>query len=153
MGRKSLFLLMGVVLTAVFALSGWYSQNVSAHGTSIDFTIDTVVNMEARFDDGTPMTQCQYTIFAPNEPDAVWGQGACDENGLFSFAPDPTISGNWAVSVREAGHGEIVNIRIDETGSVAAVSTNAPNNLQNIITGLATVWGFVGTALFFSNRQ
>lgn len=140
-----------LLLAGLLALSGWMTTAVTAHGTNITYQSALTVSVSATFDDGIPMSDCQYTIFAPNDPATAWDSGACNEAGQFQFAPDTTIPGNWAVRIREAGHGEIINIPISESGVAAASVEEDP--LQQVIIAIAMVWGFVGTALYFSNRN
>lgn len=139
------------LITAVLFLS-WFSNGLRAHGTDIEYDIVTAINVTALFEDGTPMGACQYIVYAPDNPAEAWANGDCDENGRFTINPDTTITGNWAVNIREAGHGDIINIPINDEG-VAFAAQPQSNTLQSILTGLAVVWGFVGTALYFSNRQ
>ena len=140
-----------LLLTAVLLFSGWVTGRAQAHGTDISYEVAMTVTMQALFDNGEPMRECQFTVYAPNDPATPWTTGACDGEGYLSFTPDPSIPGNWAVSIRQAGHGEIVNVPI-EAGGVAVADGGSGSSLQTILTGLATVWGFIGTALYFSAR-
>lgn len=140
-----------LLLATVLTLFGWAGSRVRAHGTDIGYNVAMAVEMEARFDNGEPMTECQYTVYAPNDPATPWLSGKCDENGRFSFTPNTDITGNWAVSIRQAGHGEIVTVPIESGGTVAVA--DGGSSLQTVLTGAATVWGFIGTALFFSARS
>ncbi|MGL5192564.1 MAG: carboxypeptidase regulatory-like domain-containing protein [Chroococcales cyanobacterium] len=142
-----------------------------AHGVQLTHQTLEAVEVQALFDNGDPMSNAQITVYAPNDPQTPWQQGTADENGRFLFAPDPSLAGNWAVRVRQAGHGSIVNVAIapepdperavappDATGipeaapSSRTLSSPSPS-VNPLPTGLAIasgVWGFVGTALFFS---
>jgi nickel transport protein len=142
-----------------------------AHGVQLTHQTLEAVEVQALFDNGNPMSNAQVTIYAPNDPETPWQQGTADKNGRFLFAPDPSLAGNWAVRVRQAGHGAILNVAIapepppeaavdtpDATGvpevapSSRTLSSPSPS-VNPLPTGLAIasgVWGFVGTALFFS---
>lgn len=137
---------------ALLMLSGWAAGYTNAHGTDIAYTVATTVQMEALFDNGEPMSECQFTVYAPNDPAVAWTTGECEADGRFDFTPDPAISGNWAVSIRQAGHGEIVNVPI-EAGGVVAASNGGRSSLQTVLSGAAALWGFIGTALYFSGRS
>jgi len=142
-----------------------------AHGVQLTHQTLEAVEVQALYDNGDPMSNAQVTIYAPTNPETPWQQGTADENGRFLFAPDRSLGGNWAVRFRQAGHGTIINVAIaPETPPEAAVappdatpvaevapssrilSSRSPS-VNPLPTGVAIasgVWGFVGTALFFS---
>jgi nickel transport protein len=93
----------------------------------------------------------QVTVYAPDDPSQPWLTGVCDDEGRFTFTPDPEIPGTWDVQVRQAGHGDMVHIPIGAEGATAA--STSVSTLQIVLMAAATVWGFVGTALFFSRRR
>jgi nickel transport protein len=122
-----------------------------AHGARVEYTIGTVVEIEATYDSGEPMAGGQVTVYAPDDLTAPWLTGICDDEGRFSFAPDPGKPGTYDVQVRQAGHGDIVHIPISEG---AAISGGSSFTVPQIVLMAASVgWGFVGTALFFSRRR
>lgn len=123
---------------------------VSAHGAKIEYSTRMTVEIRAAYDTGEAMAGGQVTVYAPDDPATPWLEGVCDDQGLFTFTPDPTIPGMWDVQVRLAGHGDIVHIPIGE-GTVASGSTGF-TPLQIVLMAVAGVWGFVGTALYFSRR-
>ena len=123
-----------------------------AHGAKIVYTIDVTVNLQAMYDTGEPMAGGQVVVYAPDDPSTPWLTGTCDEKGRFSFTPDPSKSGTWDVQVRLSGHGDMVHIVIGEKG-VTAQGDSGFNPLQIVLMGACVVWGFVGTALFFSRRS
>ncbi|MDM8519275.1 hypothetical protein QUF64_04455 [Anaerolineales bacterium HSG6] len=125
-----------------------------AHGTSITYQPTQAIKIEALYDTGEPMSEAQIIVYAPDDPAKPWLQAQSDKNGQFLFIPDYTISGDWAVSIRTAGHGEMLHVPISAEGQVIVpVVNNAPSTLQTILMGAAGLWGFVGTALYFSNRK
>jgi nickel transport protein len=102
-----------------------------------------------------------------------------DEKGKFIFTPDFSQGGDWTVKVRSAGHGGIVYIPVEslstqETNEVNSSQpsesrannqivkspspeleerTSSPTMLQKLMMAATGVWGFVGTALFFSRKK
>lgn len=124
----------------------------SAHGTLIDYQIKSTIDIAANFDDGAPMENAQITIYSPEDPSTPWLQGLADENGHFSFSPDPSIAGNWDVRVRVAGHGEIISIPVT-ADTVNGNLAGGQSNLQRLVMAAAVIWGFVGTAFYFSARS
>ncbi|MDY7015455.1 MAG: carboxypeptidase regulatory-like domain-containing protein [Cyanobacteriota bacterium] len=152
-------LILPLALLAIlgFSAKGW------AHGTAISYKIEQAIAIEATYDSGKPMANAQVLIYAPDNPSQVWQKGTTDERGKFVFIPDRARSGNWEVAVRQAGHGEIAVIPIPpETATVPPDSETAepqpvsiseePETLTPLQKGTlvgSTIWGFVGTALFF----
>jgi nickel transport protein len=124
---------------------------VSAHGAKIEYTISLAVEIVAAYDTGEPMSGGQVTVYAPDDPATPWLTGVCDEAGRFTFTPDPDKLGTWDVQVRQAGHGDMVHIPIGE--DVALTGGTGYTSLQIVLMGVCVVWGFVGTALFFSRRR
>jgi nickel transport protein len=123
----------------------------SAHGAEIEYTISMAVEIRAVYDTGEPMAGGQVTVYAPDDPSTPWLEGVCDEDGCFVFTPDPSKPGTWDVQVRQAGHGDMVHISIGEGMAVSGGTGYTP--LQIVLMGGCVVWGFVGTALFFSRRS
>ncbi|MCT7980206.1 carboxypeptidase-like regulatory domain-containing protein [Laspinema olomoucense] len=142
-----------------------------AHGVQLTHQTLEAVEVQALYDNGDPISNAQITVYAPTDPETPWQQGTADKNGRFLFAPDPSLPGNWAVRVRQAGHGAILNVAIaSEPDPEAAVAppnaTSVPevaptsgflssrrpsvNPLPTALAIASGVWGFVGTALFFS---
>lgn len=105
------------------------------------------------------MAEAQVQVYSPEDPQTPVFTGITDEAGQFVFVPDQP--GDWEVSVRQAGHGDIAVIPVDtggiegndtETGVTIAEDFSdsaALNPLQRTIIAASVTWGFVGTALFF----
>lgn len=132
-----------------------------AHGVDITYEARTatVVELTATFDTGEPMAGGQVAVYAPDNPADPWLTGTCDEEGRFTFTPDPALPGTWEVQVRQSGHGDVLYIPVGaqsaESGVVSQVTAGSSGytTLQLVLMGGAVVWGFLGTALFFSNRR
>jgi nickel transport protein len=165
----------------LFLLTGWaslgWSLSVLAHGVQVQHQFVSGIEIQARYDTGEPMGEAQVAIYAPNQPTEPWMTGTTDAEGRFMFTPDASQPGNWEVMVRQAGHGDIISIPIeaealaaDPAGdpptpdqgpdqgepSTQATLTNQPGELspvQRWITIGAVIWGFIGTALFFSRSK
>ena len=123
---------------------------VAAHGARIAYSLDTVVTIQAAYDSGEPMAEAQVVVYAPNDPATPWLTGMADENGRFSFTPDPTLPGTWDVQVRQAGHGDIVHIPVG--GGSGAAASGGFSTTQIVVMSASVMWGLVGTALYFSRR-
>lgn len=122
-----------------------------AHGVIVDYMVDTTIKIVARYDTGEPMAGAQVVVYAPDDPAVPWLTGVCDEEGCFTFTPDASKPGIWVVQVRKAGHGGMVHIPVGE--SVAATTgVGGFSVLQIVLMSMCVIWGFVGTALYFSRR-
>jgi len=152
-----------------------------AHGVEVEHRRVSSVEVQARFETGEPMANAQVLVYAPNDPSAIWQQGTTDDQGRFNFVPDETLTGNWEVMVRQAGHGAIATVPVaggqpaasDSEGDaeIASEGNSAPgaeaesdsNSLispsttlspvQRGITIGSVIWGFIGTALFFNRGK
>ena len=127
------------------------AQPAIAHGANITTQTTEAIEIQATYDSGEPMGQAEVVIYAPSDPSVPWQTGMTNGAGRFSFVPDASQPGNWEVKVRQAGHGDLVTIPIDNQGTVTAVTTGtAP--LPRWVAIASVVWGCVGTALFFTGR-
>ena len=129
-----------------------------AHGSNIQYRTTQSIEIKATFDNGEAMKNAQVVIYAPDNPSTPWLKGVTNEEGIFVFTPDTSKKGNWDVKVRQAGHGDIVSIALDEQTQVTNFQTINNNNssetlLQKIIVAGIGVWGCVGTALFFIQKK
>ena len=160
--RWKLLLPLGIGLGLGWPSAGW------THGARIDYRTQEAIEIQALYDTGEPLAAAQVTIYAPEDPSSAWLTGTTDTQGRFWFRPDPDQPGNWEVTVRQSGHGDIVVIPIEDgdldvgadpepgagsegilMGSSAAVLTP----LQRGLMAGSILWGCVGTALFFSRSR
>lgn len=153
-----------IVASAIHPLSSL------AHNTIIEYQVKEAIAIEAKFDNGKPISNAQVVVYAPDNPAQPWQQGVTDEQGKFTFIPDYTNEGNWSIKVRSAGHGNLINIPINssninnasassqngEATSSSSVGINKNPQLsiaQKLMMAIMGSWGFVGTALFFSRKN
>lgn len=154
-------------LNLVFGLAlvgaGWGLPSF-AHGISLRHQQVPSVEIEARFDNGEPMVEAQVLVYAPGNPTEAWQEGITDDQGHFSFVPDPAQPGEWEVMVRQAGHGGVTTIPVSagmsnpgteaETAANSVISpTTGLSSVQRGITIGSVIWGFIGTALFFARGK
>ena len=158
MRRNSLKLSpQGKLLLVGLAAALWvYSAApTQAHGAKIE-VFPQAVEIIATFDTGEPMDNAQVAVYAPDTPDAPWQTGQTDSEGRFSFTPDAGIAGGlWEVTVRKAGHGQTTSFSLGEAVDSRAASAQlaiAQSAVQKWFSMAAIIWGFVGTALFFSRK-
>lgn len=126
----------------------------SAHAHSVVTRVQTStgVTVQALYDEGTPLAHAQVNVYAPNNARTPWQRGTTNDSGEFRFVPDPAIVGHWSVQIRQAGHGAMVHVEINEAQPVMAAS-NELSALQKGAMALCVVWGSIGTALYFSRRR
>ncbi|NET10044.1 MAG: carboxypeptidase regulatory-like domain-containing protein [Symploca sp. SIO2B6] len=142
----------------LLAVVGWPLRSL-AHGVVIETTPIDAFQIQALYDSGEPMAQAQITVYAPDNPEVPWLQAIANDDGYFLFTPDPSLPGDWDVQIRQAGHGEFLRIAVNHDGrSQQTEPSSQPfghalgTPVQKWITIAAVVWGFIGTALFFSQR-
>ena len=136
-------------------------KQVLAHGANIGYRETSAITIEAKYDDGTPMANAQVVIYAPSDRATPWLKGTTDDSGNFTFVPDTDAEkvGNWDVKVRQAGHGDITSIPVtgDVGGNTADTQLSSDGAgytpSQKVFMAAAGIWGFVGTALFFSRSK
>ncbi|MEM9542573.1 MAG: carboxypeptidase regulatory-like domain-containing protein [Cyanobacteria bacterium P01_E01_bin.42] len=135
-----------------------------SHGTDLKYREIEAIQIQATYDTGEPMIDAAVTVYSPDDPETPWLVGNTDQNGSFLFVPDRAISGNWDIKVRQSGHGNITTIPIseiespiDETASAESPqewsSQGSYTPLQKAVMAVMGIWGFVGTALYFSGRK
>ncbi len=136
-----------------------------AHGAKMEYKMAPAISLKAMYDSGEPMAEAQIIVFAPSDPAKPWLTGKTDKQGRFTFTPDHSIAGEWAVQARQAGHGAMAHINIggsdaDAAASSAAapaqtgqVQTTGQSSTQKIFMIAAVVWGFIGTGLFFARKR
>lgn len=145
--RAALFLVLSLVLVL------GYTSLALAHGAKFEYQAKTSYEIVATFDDGTPLSEAQVTVYAPNDPATPWDTGICDEQGHYIFTPDTSITGEWAIQIRKAGHGGMLNIPVGEGAEQAASGRSGYTPLQLTVMIIAVLWGFVGTALYFKRER
>lgn len=140
-----------LVLSLVLVLAS--TSPVLAHGTKFEYQARASYEILASYDDGTPMSEAQVTVYAPNDPSKPWITGTCDEDGRYVFTPDKAIAGEWAVQIRKAGHGGMLNIPVGENNQQAAAGSTGYTPLQLVVMIVAVLWGLLGTALYFKRER
>ena len=143
--------------------SGGLSQPVLAHGARIEYQPTSAIMIRATYDDGTPMSGAQAVVYAPDDPTTPWLKGLTNDSGEFVFVPDSQLLGSWDVKVRQAGHGTIVSIPLDNQTIASSQTVAMTSSLkqadsvnysvgQKLLMAIAGIWGFVGTALYFARK-
>ena len=138
-------------------------KKVFAHGAKIEYRETSAITIQAKYDDGKPMANAQVVIYAPSDRSTPWLKGTTDKSGNFTFVPDDSNSennGDWDIKVRQSGHGNIISIPVTDSKLADHTSGNQLSSqgsgyspAQKVVMAATGVWGFVGTALFFSRSK
>ncbi len=150
--KKTNLLLISLIILPILTRA----TQVYAHGSKINYRATKAIEIQATYDDGTPMANAQIVIYAPNNRNIPWMKAQTDAEGKFTFIPNEEIDGNWDVKVRQSGHGDIISIPVSDRENLQTqiITSNFEYNpMQKLVMTVASVWGFVGTALFFSRRK
>ncbi|MCC5898360.1 MAG: carboxypeptidase regulatory-like domain-containing protein [Phormidium sp. GEM2.Bin31] len=141
------------------------TETALAHAAQLRYEIESTISVTATYDNGEPMANAQILIYSPDDAREPWMRGTTDDAGRYEFRPQAEESGNWTVTVRQAGHGDMITINLDDSGTRADASTENSSDSslfagsadislpQRLLTGGSIIWGCVGTALFFSRRR
>lgn len=120
-----------------------------AHGSNITYKRMNTYALHGSFDDGTAMSDAQIIIFSPTNPETPWLTTSADADGNYLFVPDEDLTGEWTIQFRSAGHGDMISINTEE--SIVSQSSTM-NFSQKLLVGLAILWGFIGTSLYFRKK-
>ncbi len=106
----------------------------SAHGTDIVWQF----------------VNAQIVAYAPDNPSEPYFQGIADENGHIEFPIDPTVTGSWDISVRTAGHGEMLHVPVDSSAtSLSGAGNQGRSPTQTILLAGVVIVVLGGVALYF----
>ena len=124
----------------------------AAHGAFVEARNVAAVAVDARYDTGEVMAGAQVSVFAPDNPAEPWLTGVTDADGRFVFAPDSARHGQWAIQVRQAGHGAMgyVTLSADEGATITVTPASAAGLswAQRLLMAACVIWGCIGTALY-----
>ncbi len=134
------------------------TMDAYAHGAQMSYQLTTGVVVQALYDSGLPMSSAQLTVYAPDDPTRAWLTGNSNDQGVFSFVPDPEVSGIWSVQARQAGHGAMIHIAVDkgdETALTPQATQVQPGSslLQRLLMAATVIWGCIGTALYYKRGR
>ena len=133
--------------------SVWAAPAVWAHGVMVDYRVTPkAVELEANFDTGEPMANAQVTIYAPDQAAQPWLTTTTDASGHATFSLPIDQKGNWQVKIRQAGHGKILNIPVDQAGSQTVAAKPVDPAIRSVMS-VVVIGGLVLTAILFSRRK
>lgn len=145
-----------LALLGVLACCLLQARTSLAHGVQASYSRQMGIEIQAGYDTGEPMSQAQVAVFAPDEPGSAWLTGKCDDQGRFRFVPDPAQGGIWNVRIRQAGHGTMLHIPMEQDQGQKNIQESAAKGftaLQLFVIIACVLWGSLGTAFYFWSRQ
>ncbi|MEM7117277.1 MAG: hypothetical protein AAF614_32890 [Chloroflexota bacterium] len=139
-------------LTLIIIAILLYASPALAHGTSMQMEVvnEATLELRALFDTGEPMSEAQITVYAADNPTEAWHSGVADENGFYAFDVDTSIRGEWAISIRTAGHGEILHLNVLRNGTISLAEVAERPLWQTILIAVAVVAALGGIAYRYS---
>ena len=127
---------------------------VQAHGTDIDVIIDgNRVEIGAKFDTGEPMSEAQILVYPPTDPQNAWHTGVADANGVYAFEIDSSQAGEWAISMRSAGHGQIIYLDVAANGVITSRMGEEEHANRSFLMAAAVIIALGGIAYWFSRPR
>ncbi len=126
------------------------TPNALAHGVRHGVSEGATV-VSATYDDGSPMSFCDVSVFGPDSSEHPYQEGTSDRNGCFAFVPD--TNGVWKITVDD-GMGHILKARIDvdSTQSRRMDSTRHADRLGGVAVGIGVIFGCFGLYSMLARR-
>ena len=143
-----------VLSLSTIAFLGW-TVIASAHGNAyLRYRQQSAIQIEAIHDNGKPMINANVRVYVPENGETPWIEGTTDSNGQFRFIPEAKQVGSLTVVVSQLGHNHQLNIPIQQNLAVASAPVSSPYSpLQKLTMAAVGIWGFLGTALYFTRNR
>jgi nickel transport protein len=107
-----------LLTTALFPLGLMMStRTASAHMIQTDYQLRlNSLEIQSTFSGEEAFAGAPVSVYSPENPDQPVFIGRTDENGKFSFRPDPAIEGDWSVEIGNAddSHWDYLVIPVNE---------------------------------------
>ena len=127
------------VLVIVWSL--WCSVCMG-HGVELTVVLNGGTGVEARYDDGSPVSYSEVKVFSPKDPETEFQSGVTDKNGRFMFFPDTT--GTWRVIVDD-GMGHLLTAEVQAgPNKLAGGGDTRVSRLTGGIVGVSVIFGLFG---------
>lgn len=146
------------LLTTLSAIAIAHPLPVLAHAVSTEYLIpfpaaangeETEIQLKSTYSNGQPMAGAAVAIYSPNDWSEPWLVGEMDEHGQFAFTPDTEQPGNWEVTIRQDGHGDMLTIPVQSEGIDVAQVQQGPkqdNHYAVLPLGAVVTLGLIGAA-------
>ena len=121
-------------LAAIAALAGLAMIPSVAHGHAIttDYRLlfdqpteqnqqnqpgqSSQLEIQSSFSEIEAFPNAPVLVYSPENPDEPWLIGRTDENGKFTFEPEPGVTGIWSVEIGEDSHWDQLYIPVGDRG-------------------------------------
>lgn len=118
------------------------SQCLWAHGISHTL-FKGGVGIQVSYDDGSPLSYAEVTIYSPSEKQVEFQTGMTDKNGRFVFSPDE--SGDWLIKIDDGmGHGLVKKISVESGQLAVPPATRGLSRGEKILIGVSLIAGLTG---------
>ena len=143
---ERLFILL-IILLSVFS----FVEKTSAHGTGYNI-IKGGIGIEAMYNEGSPMSDSDVTLFSPDNSTNPYLTGITDQKGRFIFFPE--TKGEWILRVDDGmGHSLTAKLDVTEKGVLSKTDGAILSYLQKITMAICVLWGLIGTGLYFKSKK
>ncbi|MEL7333935.1 MAG: carboxypeptidase regulatory-like domain-containing protein [Cyanobacteria bacterium J06560_2] len=104
------------------------------------------LELRTTFGNGEPLKGAKVTVYSPNQPLRARATGVTDSQGRFTFEPDQSISGDWEVNIKQAGHQDILTVPVTEEGiDLDLMASNGMDQGGSDIHYASSPWAAVGS--------
>ncbi len=117
------------------------------------------LELQAVLSNGENYPEAPIVVYSPANPDEPWLETTTDQDGKFTFSPDPSIPGEWAVEIGEDSHWDRLeipvgaqNINLDAISQINEHNAAESNHLARQIIVVALVLSSALGSLFVSRR-
>ncbi|MGD1864685.1 MAG: carboxypeptidase regulatory-like domain-containing protein [Phormidesmis sp.] len=112
---------------------------------------DDGLELRTTFSNGEPLKGAKVTVYAPDQPLRARVTGITDSQGRFTFDPDESISGDWEVNIKRAGHQDILTVPVTEEGiDLDLMASNGIEQGGSDIHYAGSPWAAVGSGVVAS---
>ena len=92
-----------------------------AHAISTDYRLlleqpNQPLEIQSSFSEIEAFPNAPVVVYSPENPDEPWMTGTTDENGRFTFQPEPGVTGVWSVEIGEDSHWDQLYIPVGDRG-------------------------------------
>lgn len=123
---------------------------VPAHRAFVGEVVDNEVRLKAWYEGGDPINEAPVKVYAADDgKDVLYLEGITDEDGFYSFEPEPGVTA-YKVVVEQMGHRAKMNIDLG--------SSDQPQEAElplyaRIVAGFGYLLGLAGAGMLYASRK
>ena len=99
---------------------GLFPSVAHAHAITTDYRLlperSNTLEIQSTFSEVESFPGAPVVVYSPENPDQPWILGTTDEEGKFSFQPEPGVTGIWSVEIGEDSHWDQLNVPVGDRG-------------------------------------